>query len=655
MGYEGSILVLAHVGDQLCWGLLQSRDSRGVDVLTSDGERLRWHARRILLDIASEGHWGADNLAQLEEATVRAGDAVDLSELWGLVSSENRGFTIQELCGMAFGDASPQYMGAMAAALHADRIYFKAESKGRFKPRSESLVQMTLEQQRAENERRRRVLDAAQAVQARIAGQDYDRDAFMRGVAMLKEAAISDEWPRDHKLLMETIGMVDPDPAIDAFRVLQQLGVFHEDENLLLYKYRLDQPFPEDVVQEANVLTVRSQDSHAGERLCPGLHVIAVDDPWTTEVDDALAMEVLGDDLFRVHVLIADPGAVVPVDSQVAMEAQGRGATLYLPNYKRLMFPAVISEQACTLSTDRDVYAMDFQCDLAGNGTVRGFSIKTGTVRLTQRLTYEQVESILAGDTDSEWTILYELARVLRTQRLQQGASIFDTDNVTVRVQDGRPVIYRYYTGSPARVLVSEFMVLVGGLAGEFCKLHQVPAIYRQCGPPVDVERLSGIPEDSMEYRYRLLQRMPRSRLTVHPERHYGLGIDAYTQVTSPLRRYQDFVMHHQIKAFLSGKNGMWSEQDLLRTFGDLESVQSIYSRVTRAATRYFLLKYLLVQGKMELQAWVVLHERGKTLLSLKDTGLSTWVKGTVGTRDEAITVRVDELDPRRDILKVSA
>ena len=35
---------------------------------------------------------------------------------------------------------------------------------------------------------------------------------------------------------------------------------------------------------------------------------------------------------------------------------------------------------------------------------------------------------------------------------------------------------------------------------------------------------------------------------------HSGLGIDAYVQVTSPLRRYNDCLVHRQLKAFAHRK-----------------------------------------------------------------------------------------------------
>ena len=38
------------------------------------------------------------------------------------------------------------------------------------------------------------------------------------------------------------------------------------------------------------------------------------------------------------------------------------------------------------------------------------------------------------------------------------------------------------------------------------------------------------------------------------PRRHGGLGVDAYVQFTSPIRRYLDLVAHAQVKAFLRHK-----------------------------------------------------------------------------------------------------
>ena len=52
----------------------------------------------------------------------------------------------------------------------------------------------------------------------------------------------------------------------------------------------------------------------------------AIDSPWSTDPDDAIAFD--GECLW-VH--IADPASTVLPDSPIDISARGRGATLYLP------------------------------------------------------------------------------------------------------------------------------------------------------------------------------------------------------------------------------------------------------------------------------------------------------------------------------------
>ena len=46
-----------------------------------------------------------------------------------------------------------------------------------------------------------------------------------------------------------------------------------------------------------------------------------------------------------------------------------------------------------------------------------------------------------------------------------------------------------------------------------------------------------------------LVRCMP-ARIAMEAEPHSGLGLQAYVQVTSPLRRYNDCLVHRQLKAF---------------------------------------------------------------------------------------------------------
>ena len=65
-----------------------------------------------------------------------------------------------------------------------------------------------------------------------------------------------------------------------------------------------------------------------------------------------------------------------------------------------------------------------------------------------------------------------------------------------------------------------------------------------------------------------LTKRFDRGVWQMNPSPHFGLGLDAYSTVTSPIRKYSDLIMHRLIKLKLSGKTGMISPE-LIQYFNE--------------------------------------------------------------------------------------
>lgn len=110
------------------------------------------------------------------------------------------------------------------------------------------------------------------------------------------------------------------------------------------------------------------------------------------------------------------------------------------------------------------------------------------------------------------------------------------------------PVLYRIHEGptpeklEALREFLSEFGLQLGGgdepQAGDYSRL---------------LKRIKGRPDAGL-----LQTVMLRSLRQAHyePENvgHFGLGYEAYTHFTSPIRRYPDLLVHRAIKAVLVGK-----------------------------------------------------------------------------------------------------
>jgi exoribonuclease-2 len=96
------------------------------------------------------------------------------------------------------------------------------------------------------------------------------------------------------------------------------------------------------------------------------------------------------------------------------------------------------------------------------------------------------------------------------------------------------------------------------------------------------------------------LRRCMRPRaISARPGRHCGLGLDAYTQVTSPLRRYTDLLAHQQIRAFLAADTGaadsvpLLSADEILLRLAASDAASQAASQAERASKAHWLAVYL--------------------------------------------------------------
>ncbi|WVN91041.1 uncharacterized protein L203_106288 [Cryptococcus depauperatus CBS 7841] len=123
-----------------------------------------------------------------------------------------------------------------------------------------------------------------------------------------------------------------------------------------------------------------------------------------------------------------------------------------------------------------------------------------------------------------------------------------------------------------AGTMVAEYMVLAGRLAAQFCSSHDIPVVYRGSSAPKPVNTSSTL-EDLLARRhpgtglidpYVTLEPgwyRSASFLSLSPVAHWIMGIDTpkqgYVRATSPLRRFDDMIVHWQIKAALAKEKGI--------------------------------------------------------------------------------------------------
>lgn len=144
--------------------------------------------------------------------------------------------------------------------------------------------------------------------------------------------------------------------------------------------------------------------------------------------------------------------------------------------------------------------------------------------------------------------------------------------------------------------------------------------------------------------------------LQAAPDRHHGLGVEAYAPTSQPLHRYADWLMHRQLVCLVQGGKPVFSEEELERALVETAWTREVTGQIEAAGRRYWLLKDLEGRLNDELGA-VVLERRGRGyLVELEDCRLNGFVHGgreLWAMPGDRMRVRVVQVSARRDLVRL--
>ena len=159
--------------------------------------------------------------------------------------------------------------------------------------------------------------------------------------------------------------------------------------------------------------------------------------------------------------------------------------SVYLPGRVEPMLPHELSSGLCSLQPDVDRFAVTI--DIAADGAMTAYR---SVIRSSHRLSYPQVERILAGEDAVEPALhaaladAHELSGRLREARFARGAARIDSREIEFTFADGRVVAAKSTAEPVAHSLVEELMLLANERVAELLADARAPAIFRVHEPP---------------------------------------------------------------------------------------------------------------------------------------------------------------------------
>lgn len=192
--------------------------------------------------------------------------------------------------------------------------------------------------------------------------------------------------------------------------------------------------FPAAAVEEAERAIERVELPERDETAVP---FFTIDPAGSMDLDQAMFLERAGEG-YRVRYAIADVPAYVEPGGALDAEVRRRGQTIYFPDTRVPLHPAVLSEDAVSLLPDqvRSAYVWDFRLDARGD--VEEFEVYRAQVKSVQRYDYIEVQrAVDAGDAPEGLTLLQEIGEKRIALEQERGGASLPMPDQEVTVEDG--------------------------------------------------------------------------------------------------------------------------------------------------------------------------------------------------------------------------
>ena len=418
--------------------------------------------------------------------------------------------------------------------------------------------------------------------------------------------------PDDKKLRMEIIlDNKDLDDLVDGHKIqvniVKEMGKYkylgevvkiigHKNDPgvdilSIIYDHGINDVFTDEVMEEVNALPSEVLDSdRKGRKDLTDMTIFTIDGDDTKDIDDAISISKKGENyILGVH--IADVSYYVKEGTALYKEAYSRGTSVYLVDRVVPMLPHKLSNGICSLNPNVDRLAISCIMEITPNGKIVSHDIFESIIRSRIQMTYKKVNKILNDEETPEGyepfkddlKLMWELAKILRKEKLARGYLDFDVDEPKILVDENcKPYDVVLRERGKGENMIEDFMIAANETVAEHVFYMGLPFVYRVHEVP-DNEKVEQFlnsismlgyhvvgdrnfvypksmkkildqlrDKEGFEILSTLLLRCMK-KAVYKPENlgHYGLASKCYTHFTSPIRRFPDTTVHNLLRKYI--------------------------------------------------------------------------------------------------------